>query len=129
MSDSAAVTFPCARCGAPAATFTLRPAGTGDDMWRDRDRLERTGFLGTTTHFEPLPALAAIMRAIEQRDYAAVHDLAGPDLVAFHCWQCDADYCEACWRIGPPEFAEDFPGFYECTKGVCPAGHQQVVND
>ena len=121
--------FPCSRCGQPAATFTLRPAGTGEDLWRDRDRLERAGFLGATIHFGELPALAELMRAIEGRDYAAVRALAGPDLVAFHCWQCAADYCDACWRIGPPEFAEDFPGFYECTKGVCPAGHSQVVDD
>ena len=121
--------LPCARCGQPAATFALLPAGSGEGMWRDRDRLERTGFLGATLHFGELPALAELMRAIAGRDYAAVRALAGPDLVAFHCWACAADYCQACWRIGPPEFDEDFPGFYDCTEGICPAGHSQVVDD
>lgn len=123
------ITFPCARCGQPAATFTLLPAGAGEGLWRERDRLERTGFLGATIHFGELSGLAAVMRAIEGRDIAAIRDLAGPDLVAFHCWQCAADYCEACWRVGPPEFDADFPGFYDCTKGVCPAGHSQVIDD
>lgn len=129
MPDPASVACHCSRCGQPAATFTLLPAGAGDDLWHDRDRLERTGFLGTTLHFEALSDLTALMRAIEQRDYAALRALAGPDLVAFHCWACAADYCEACWRIGPPEFDADFPGFYDCTEGICPAGHSQVVDD
>jgi hypothetical protein len=98
-------------------------------MWRDRDRLERAGFLGTTIRFGEPTALAALHRAIHDRDYAAIRDLAGPDLIAFHCWGCKADYCEACWRIGPPEFDPDFPGFYDCTDGVCPAGHTQMVDD
>lgn len=128
-SEPQPIVFPCARCGRAAATFTLRPAGTGEGMWRDRDRLERAGFLGTTTHFGELPALAAVMAAIEARDHAAVRKLAGPDLVAFHCWSCDADYCETCWRIGPPEFDADFPGFYDRTHGICPMGHAQIVDD
>lgn len=123
------VIFPCARCGQPAATFTLLPAGKGEGMGRDRDRLERAGFMGTTTHFGELPGLTELMRAIQRRDYQAICDLAGPDLVAFHCRQCAADYCQACWRIGPPEFDDDFSGFYDCTEGVCPAGHSQVVDD
>ncbi len=92
------VVFPCARCGHPAAIFSLFPAESGEGMWRERD-------------------------------YQAIRSAAGPDLIAFHCWECDADYCEACWRIGPPEFDEDFPGFYDCTEGICPAGHIQVVDD
>jgi hypothetical protein len=122
-------TLTCACCGQPAATFTLLPAGTGEGMWRERDRLERTGFLGTTARFDALPALAALMQAIQQRDHAVIRGQVGPDLVAFHCWQCGVDYCQDCWRIGPPEFDEDFPGFYDCTHGVCPAGHEQIVDD
>ena len=58
-----------------------------------------------------------------------IRDLAGPDLIAFHCWACAADYCEACWRIGPPEFDATLPGFYDCTYGICPAEHEQIVDD
>lgn len=128
-SEPQPVVFPCTRRGRAAATFTLHPAGTGAGLWRDRDRLERTGFLGTTTHFGEWPNLAALMHAIEQRDHAAVRDLAGPDLVAFHCWSCDTDYCDTCWRIGSPEFDADFPGFYDRTHGTCPMGHTQIVDD
>jgi hypothetical protein len=111
LPDPQPTTFPCA----------LRVVG--------RDRLKRAGFLATTLHFGELSSLAALMAVIEQRDYAAIRDLAGPGLVAFHCWQCAADYCQDCWRIGPPEFDEDFSGFYGCTRGICPARHEQVVDD
>ena len=123
------IVFSCAHCGQPAATFTLFPAGSGEGMWRDLDRLERIGFLGMVTLCGQPPALAAVMSVIQQRDSAAIRSAAGPDLIAFHCWQCDADYCQACWRIGPPEFDADFLGFYDCTRGVCPAGHEQMVDD
>jgi hypothetical protein len=123
------VVFPCARCGQPAATFTLFPTGTGEDMWRERNYVQRVGFMGAVLHFETWPILSGLMAAIQRRDYQAINRTVGPDLIAFHCWECDSDYCEACWRIGPPEFDEDFPGFYDCTEGICPAGHTQVVDD
>lgn len=123
------VIFPCAHCGQPAATFTLFPAGSGEGMWRERDYLERAGFMGDILHFETWKILVELMSAIQQGDFQAIRSATGPDLIAFHCWQCDSDYCQTCWRIGPPEFDEDFPGFYDCTRGVCPAGHTQVVDD
>jgi hypothetical protein len=128
-SEVQPITFPCVRCGQPAATFTLFPAGTGEEMWRDRDYVARGGFMGAVLQFGTLPALMELLHALRAHDYKAISDLAGPDLIAFHCWECDADYCDTCWRIGPPEFDEDFPGFYDCTEGICPAGHAQVVDD
>jgi hypothetical protein len=107
----------------------LLPAGTGEGLWRERDRLERAGFTGTTLRFETWTILAELMAVIQRRDYRAIRHATGPDLIAFHCWRCDADYCEACWRFGPPEFDADFPGFYDCTHGVCPVGHEQLVDD
>jgi hypothetical protein len=121
--------FTCACCGQPAATFTLFPAGSSEGMWRERDYVKRAGFMGTILHFGALPALMALMRTLHHHDYQTIRSAAGPDLIAFHCWQCNADYCQACWRIGPPEFDADFPGFYDCTRGVCPAGHEQMVDD
>jgi hypothetical protein len=66
--DPEAITFPCARCGHPASIFTLLPSGAGEDMWRERDRLARAGFLAKTLHFGELSNLAALMAAIEQRN-------------------------------------------------------------
>lgn len=119
------ITLPCSRCGQPAATFAVIAAGAGEGMWRDRDRLERAGFMGAVIKFGDHKSFAPFLSALAGGDYdkASAGD---PDFVAFHCWTCGRDYCEQCWRIGPPEFDE---GFYDCTRGVCPDGHEQVVDD
>lgn len=123
MTDS--VSLLCARCGRPAAIFTLYAAGMRQGIGRDSDRLVRTGFMGEVTKFGGLDSLSQLLAALQQRDYAAArqHD---PDFIALHCWECDKDYCEQCWDIGPMEFDE---GFYDCTNGTCPEGHEQMVDD
>lgn len=122
---TASVILPCARCGQPAATFTVLAATEGAGLWRDRDRLERTGFMGAVTKFGSRVSFTNFIAAIQRRDYQAAGQF-DPDFVAFHCWSCDQDYCESCWQIGPPEFDEDF---YDCTRGACPQGHEQIVDD
>ncbi len=122
---SRSLTLLCARCRRPAATFSLLAAGEGEGLGRDRDRIERTGFMGTTTKFGELESYEPLLKALERGDYPVARQN-DPDFVAFHCWQCGQDYCEQCWRVGPPEFDE---GFYDCTRATCPAGHEQMVDD
>lgn len=119
------VSLPCARCSKPAATFNLYLAGTGDGFGRDSDRLVRTGFMGEVTKFGKLDSLSQLLTALQLHNYTAArqHD---PDLIAFHCRECDKDYCEQCWAIGPMEFDD---GFYDCTSATCPLGHEQIVDD
>ena len=49
-----------------------------------------------------------------------------PDFFAFVCRECGVVYCESCWNVGPPEFDD---GFYDCTRGTCPKGHTQTLDD
>ncbi len=35
-------------------------------------------------------------------------------------------YRERCWDVEPPEFDD---GFYDCTRGTCPKGHPQTLDD
>ena len=46
----------------------------------------------------------------------------------FYCPKCDAVYCGDCWRQWPV-FADDYPGWFEEMRGVCPAGHQRRLTD
>ena len=124
--------FRCASCGKSAALFTHIPAGLAlepGDQWRDRVRLRREGFMGTSIHFFPPEKMEAVLQALEQNDYSGIAREASPDLIGFHCWICHADYCQKCWDIGPPVFDDDMPGFYDCTYAVCPKEHQQIVDD
>ncbi len=94
-------------------------------MWHNRDRLERSEFMGLVTKFGEFKQLMALFDAVRRGNYAAAR-AADPDFVAFHCLACNRVYCEQCWAIGAPVFDE---GFYDYTAGTCPAGHEQVVDD
>lgn len=119
-------TVVCSRCGRAAAEIALLPANdTGATLWHDKDRLERTDFLGDVVKFGEWETLTAFFERLARADYAAVrgHDA---DFIAFHCWKCKRAYCDQCWTIGTPVFDE---GFYDYTSGTCPAGHEQTVDD
>lgn len=119
-------TLPCAQCGRAAAELALLPAGTlTAGAASTRHRLERTDFLGVLTRFGSPAELARLFDAIRTGNYEAARAI-DTDFVAFHCQSCDAVYCEACWRLGPPVFDQ---GFYDHTLGTCPHGHEQVVDD
>jgi hypothetical protein len=120
------LTIPCARCGRAAAEISLLPASeTGESMWHDKDRLERTDFLGTVIKFGSYPALLEFFKTISRADYAAVRAEDG-DFVAFYCQACEQVYCDNCWQLSTPVFDE---GFYDYTLGTCPQGHEQIVDD
>jgi hypothetical protein len=113
----------CARCGESAAEFSLVPPAAGSRS--QHYGLQRTGFMGQVTKFGELAELRRQVDLAHVADYTALRSI-DTDFVAFHCWECKRSYCERCWRIGPPEFDE---GFYDCTRGVCPDGHEQIVDD
>ena len=94
-------------------------------MGSDKDRLVRTGFMGKVIKFGPATDLEKLLDLLERNDYAAVRQQ-DIDFSAFVCRLCNRPYCESCWDIGEPEFDE---GFYDCTRGICPRGHTQMVDD
>jgi hypothetical protein len=47
------------------------------------------------------------------------------DMAPFYCGDCQANYCYADWR--PVVIMDD--GFYDCTRGTCPAGHEHLLED
>jgi hypothetical protein len=132
LTTSRHCTLACAHCGRAAAEIALLPATIASlasvapaAATRARERLERTDFIGTVTKFGAPSALLALFEAINRGDYAASRRL-DPDFVAFHCPDCDAVYCDTCWRLEPPVFDE---GFYDYTEGICPVGHAHIVDD
>lgn len=126
MKTSRHLTLPCARCGRAAAEMALLPAtATGATLWHDKDRLERTEFMGDIVKFGEWKTLTALFESLARADFAAAR-AADADFIAFHCRACGRVYCEQCWTIGAPVFDE---GFYDYTSGVCPEGHEQTVDD
>ena len=120
------LTIACSRCGRAAAEISLLPGAPGGEaMWSDKDRLERSEFMGTVIKFGEWESLTAFFETLARGDYKAVR-AQDADFIAFHCHTCQRVYCERCWTIEAPVFDE---GFYDYTSGFCPAGHEQVVDD
>jgi hypothetical protein len=108
------VTIICARCNGVAAKVSLLSDG-----------LQRRGFIGEVTKFGEVENLRRLMDMVRSADFDSARG-ADADFVAFHCRECKRSYCERCWRLGPPEFDD---GFYDCTRGTCPEGHEQIIDD
>ena len=71
-----------------------------------------------------LPQVRAILA---RRDVHALYAL-NEEWASFYCPTCDRSYCRAHWRFDV-RYDDDFPGWYDCTYGVCPEGHRRLVDD
>lgn len=47
------------------------------------------------------------------------------ELAPFYCPDCGQNYCRADWDT----YVLLDDGFYDCTMGTCPSGHQHMVED
>lgn len=111
--------FACAGCGVVAATLSVQDAGhtVYDRPWY------QLKFLGESTGIAPA-GLVELLAGRDEVDPFDVGRLAG-DLGAFCCAGCGLNFCAKCWATWI-EFDE---GFYDCTRGRCPSGHEQLLDD
>lgn len=109
------VEFRCWACGGPAATVEI---AAGDEL-----RVE--SFLGRLS--VPGGATPAVRAAASAGDAAALR-AADPAAFGFVCPDCRACYCGRHW-VKQAQFDPDFPGWYDCTYGTCPAGHRHLLDD
>lgn len=124
--------FPCASCGGVAATLAIinddrevdggpMPGG-GRLSWKPGAPSYRLDFININTGH----ASAGLTRiaGTEVIDPLDVRRLDW-ELAAFCCPSCVLNYCPKCWKTWV-EFDE---GFYDCTRGRCPQGHEQILDD
>ena len=69
-------------------------------------------------------SLPTVKRALEHEDSAALYAM-DSEYVSSFCPQCGCHYCRSHWA---QDVAYD-DGFYDCTYGTCPAGHQRKLDD
>ena len=72
-------------------------------------------------------ACAAIRRALLAGDVTALRRL-DYEYTSFYCFECSNPYCSDHWVLDVV-MADDFPGFYDCTYGICPSGHFKKIDD
>ena len=71
--------------------------------------------------------VAALESALRASDADGLYAL-DREFAPFLCRECAMSYCKDCW-VTWQQFADDFPGWYEDTKGRCPKGHVRIMDD
>jgi hypothetical protein len=123
MSSVSTFSIVCHKCGRTAAEFSLTKHS-------GRSEIIVTGFLGTVTTRgignDPVDEkLFGTLRILAETDVPALHAL-DPDIFGFICQRCGYAYCVNCWKY---IHATSDEGFYDATRGVCPQGHEQMLQD
>ena len=85
------------------------------------------GRLGQTATMDLEQTCAAIRRALLAGDVGALRRL-DPEYTSFYCSECSNPYCSDHWILDVV-MADDYPGFYDCTYGICPSGHFKKLDD
>ena len=125
-------TFRCATCNGVAATATYVCQGESypdpflKDVAHESDWLVIDGFLGT--HGKLLEDLAdAVRGALETANAKQLYEIDAL-WAPFYCYECQASYCQDCWTSWIV-MDDEFPGWYDCTDGICPKGHERMIDD
>ena len=121
--------FTCSVCGKVAANVTLIPGSVTNPSAMLSERAAGTlmiaGFMGGTGEAveaeEFMPVKEALLETNAQKLYA-IRNLWAP----FYCPQCQSVYCLNHWKTRAV-FEEG--GWYDCSYGVCPQGHERKVDD
>jgi hypothetical protein len=128
-----AASFRCAQCGEVAGVVRVARAGTTVDMGPPfgretsaHDGLVVDYFMGTACLTADSGALDAVQAVIDSGNVDPV-TLRGVnwDLTPFYCPDCELNYCRRDWHTWV--LVDD--GFYDCTMGRCPNGHEHMVDD
>jgi hypothetical protein len=131
-----AASFRCAACGEMAGVVRVIRAGAPVDMGprlglqaHDHDGLVLDYFLGTAWLSAGSGMLDAVQALIEQGeiDPEAIRELGRDlwELTPFYCPDCQLNYCSGDWDTRV--LTDD--GFYDCTRGRCPNGHEHLLDD
>ena len=130
-------TYRCGACGAVASTVTLVapgepdprltpeppgvPPGISKIFAKDASLSIDGGPVSVTFGSVPMEAVAAAIATGRESALYAINREYAP----FWCPTCRASYCR--------EHYQSFPvfddGFFDCTRGVCPKGHERTLED
>jgi hypothetical protein len=118
--------FVCALCEGVATHLKLFVPSKSDAIQADKSSgfLRVSGFLGEIEMVISGTEIGQLQAYIEQRSAPEMHEKHLNYAPCF-CVQCGKAYCAAHWQTSLV-FDE---GFYDCTDGVCPEGHEQMLDD
>lgn len=121
MSDVASGVYICHDCGAVAGSIELSMTP------EERLCVRVVGPVAETRYFLDAIARPRILDALRREGAQPLYQVS-PDYAPFYCPDCAKNYCRNCWQA-TPLFDDDFPGWYDCTEGICPQGHRRILDD
>lgn len=120
-SDSFAIR--CGNCGKDAAVVSVFKKDV------DRPHIKVDGFISNVRIYEDsvsrLSERFRMDKKFAKESLSQLHE-SDPDIYGFVCRRCAKAYCKNCWK-GIHAITED--GFYDESRGTCPEGHEQMVQD
>ncbi len=129
----------CAACGKETICFgdQSNSRSETDDVLTTmltRSREKQYKYLGIVisryidvTHKLAIITLLKHNRIPELNDYLVANCSFSEGMDAY-CPECSCIYCREHYHI-QTVMADDYPGFYDCTTGLCPNGHKRIIDD
>jgi len=114
--------YHCSRDGNVAGTIRLHDGDRDDEM-----KLVIDSFVCEQVCHIPSSVAERVRELLRQGDIQSLYRI-DAEYAPFYCPRCDAVYCGACWRQSVV-FADDYPGWFEESRGECPAGHERRLID
>lgn len=114
----------CHECNQSAIVIELHKQAS------ERFSIVTKGFIGRVTTFAmgqgPVTEqLFDKIKVLAETNLVALHS-DDPDMFGFVCRQCGYAYCINCWK----SIHNTFDGeFFDATRGQCPHGHEQMLQD
>ena len=125
--------FACASCGNVAATLEVihedREVDGGPLPGGARLRVRpgapscRLEFVNVSVGVAP-NGLVELVSGVDAIDPLVLRRIDW-ELAAFCCVSCERNYCPQCWTT----WAVFDEGFFDCMRGRCPRGHEQMLSD
>lgn len=114
----AAHTFHCDACGEEAGAIQLY--GSTSDA-----ELIRKSFVSTLSMRVSPDSFLTIEEAVRAGDIRALYAY-DFEVASFFCPKCDKNYCAKHWTRWDVFEAD---GWHDCIRGICPAGHDRMLED
>jgi hypothetical protein len=124
--EIAEAVFVCAICQAVATRLELFAPSRIDETQADKSGgfLRVSEFLGEIEIVVSGAEIGQLQTHMEQQNAQEPHEMYLEYAPCF-CLQCEKAYCANHWQTSL--VFDD--GYYDCTDGVCPEGHEQMLDD
>ena len=117
-------TYRCVLCGAEAGHLQLKIYDDADEA-----TFVLRGLVGKTTQWVSRQNMTQLVRVLTAGHARELYEL-DTEWASFYCPECDCVYCKAHWHTRIQfDDDDDMRGWYDCTYGTCPKGHERIVDD